>query len=85
VSARAKRWANISGILWILSSIAGLVLTHSVHAGPFLYYLFLALAWPFIYFADEPNWASFALSTSLQLIYVAAVVAVLLSAPRRLR
>lgn len=67
-------WLRTTVTAWAVSTALGFLLTRGVHAGPLLYYLFVVIAWPLLYFVEHETLTSFAVSGMVQLAYAGIVV-----------
>jgi hypothetical protein len=60
-------------LTWVLTSLLSLMLLSAPHAGASVYYLFLVVGWPFIYYDHHMTVAGLCVSVAGQLLYVSVV------------
>ena len=69
---------RLVAVAWALTSLLSLALLHAPHAGAVIYYLFVAVGWPFFYYDQHATTAGLCVSAVGQLLYVSAAQPLLL-------
>lgn len=67
---KSLKWLLIT---WVVMVIVSILLTHTTHTGPFLYYLFIAIGWPFLHYLRENTSMAFGISLAMEFAYVSVI------------
>jgi hypothetical protein len=74
VGARTKLLRpRLVAIAWCLATLISLLLLRAPHAGPGIYYVFVAIGWPYFYYDEQGTAVAFCLSAFVELAYVVGV------------